>query len=262
MSIVLFIIACMASIIGSISGIGGGIIIKPLLDALTSLDVSVISFLSGCTVLSMSIMTLIRSRKTSVKIDKVKGTYLALGGVVGGLVGKYIFDLAKAAFGQDAVIGATQSIMIIIMCIGVALYVKFKESIKTHQINNIFVCLGIGAFLGCLSAFLGIGGGPINIALLGFCFSMDTKVAAINSIYIIFFSQLSSLIFTITSGTVPAFEPLTLILMIIGGISGALIGSKVSQKLSVKGVDKLFLVVLGVIILISIYNTVNYIAVL
>ena len=42
--------------------------------------------------------------------------------------------------------------------------------------------------LGILSSFLGIGGGPINLVVLFFFFSMDTKTAAQNSLYTILFS--------------------------------------------------------------------------
>ena len=43
-----------ASVVGAICGIGGGVLIKPLLDAFGVLSVASISSLSGCTVLSMS----------------------------------------------------------------------------------------------------------------------------------------------------------------------------------------------------------------
>ena len=51
-----------ASIVGSICGIGGGVIIKPVLDAFGVLSVSTISFLSGCTVLAMTCYSVIRGR--------------------------------------------------------------------------------------------------------------------------------------------------------------------------------------------------------
>ena len=51
-----------ASIVGAICGIGGGVIIKPVLDAFGVLSVSTISFLSGCTVLAMTCYSVIRGR--------------------------------------------------------------------------------------------------------------------------------------------------------------------------------------------------------
>ena len=54
MILIVFLVCFLASVVGAVCGIGGGVIIKPTLDALGILDVSTISFLSGCTVLSMT----------------------------------------------------------------------------------------------------------------------------------------------------------------------------------------------------------------
>ena len=47
-------VSLLASAAGAVCGIGGGVLIKPVLDAFGVLDVASISFLSGLTVLSMS----------------------------------------------------------------------------------------------------------------------------------------------------------------------------------------------------------------
>ena len=52
--LIFFLVALAASVAGAICGIGGGVIIKPVLDLLHLETVTAISFLSGCTVLSMS----------------------------------------------------------------------------------------------------------------------------------------------------------------------------------------------------------------
>ena len=57
-----FLICVTATTLGAISGIGGGVIIKPVMDALGGMSVSTISFLSGCTVLAMSVVSVLRSR--------------------------------------------------------------------------------------------------------------------------------------------------------------------------------------------------------
>ena len=55
MVIVFLLVSFLSSIVGAICGIGGGVIIKPVLDMLQLGSVSTINFLSGCTVLSMSL---------------------------------------------------------------------------------------------------------------------------------------------------------------------------------------------------------------
>lgn len=49
------LVSFLASVVGAVCGIGGGVIIKPVLDLFGLAGVSTISFLSGCTVLSMSL---------------------------------------------------------------------------------------------------------------------------------------------------------------------------------------------------------------
>ncbi len=73
MTIVIIIFVCFfASAAGSICGIGGGVLIRPILDATGRMDVASVSFLSGCTVLSMSAVSLYRHLRNNrdVRFDK------------------------------------------------------------------------------------------------------------------------------------------------------------------------------------------------
>ena len=253
-----FLICIVATTLGAIAGIGGGVTIKPVLDALGTLSVASIGFLSGCTVLAMSVVSLFRSRGGDVKVDSQKGTMLAVGGAVGGVVGKYLFDMVKSGFGSDGLVGTIQSVLMIVLTLGVLLYVLKKNHIRTYQIENPVVCCSIGLILGILSSFLGIGGGPINLAVLYFCFSMDTKTAALNSIYIILFSQIASLISTIALGNIPSFSPSVLISMVLGGVLGGFVGRAFSKRMSNSQVDILFRWMLVLITGISCYNLYHY----
>ena len=78
--LIFFAICFLASATGAICGIGGGVIIKPVLDAFGILDVNVISFLSGCTVLSMTTYSVVRSRMSREShVETAVGLPLALG---------------------------------------------------------------------------------------------------------------------------------------------------------------------------------------
>lgn len=84
-------ISFLASIIGGIGGIGGGIIIKPALDLSGLASIATISFLSSCTVLSMSAYNVCKSlSEKSGAIDTKSGTPLAIGAALGGIVGKAV----------------------------------------------------------------------------------------------------------------------------------------------------------------------------
>lgn len=253
-----FLICILATTIGAISGIGGGVIIKPVLDALSGWPAATISFLSGCTVLSMSVVSLLRSRGDGVKIEKKQGTLLAAGAAAGGVLGKEIFDVIRSSFGNPSMIGRIQNIIMIFLTAFVLWYQINREKIRSRQVEHAAGCLAIGLMLGLLSAFLGIGGGPVNLAVLYYFFSMETKTAAVNSIYIIFFSQITSLASTLMKGSVPEFPACALAAMITGGILGGFAGSVFSRHLSSRQVDILFAVLLIMIIGISGYNVYHY----
>ena len=74
-SLLFFAVSFIASIVGAICGIGGGVIIKPVLDLFGWASVSAISFLSGCTVLAMSCYSVGRSLAAGEKaVDLRTGT--------------------------------------------------------------------------------------------------------------------------------------------------------------------------------------------
>ena len=256
MTVIVVITAFFATILGSISGIGGGVIIKPVMDAILDLSASTISFLSGTTVLTMTIVSLLRSRGGEVRIDR-RGTFLALGGAVGGLAGKMLFSLVSGSASNPSLVSLVQNIVMVILTLSVLLYVIFKSRIRTLNVSSPVLSSLLGFLLGVLSSFLGIGGGPINIMLLSFFFSMDSKTSALTSLYIIFFSQTVSFISTLIEG-LPPFEAEMLIAMMVAAVLGATIGRTLSKKMSSHAVDVLFSWMLVGITLISIYNCVRF----
>ncbi len=189
------------------------------------------------------------------------GTPLAVGAAVGGIAGKELFGIVKALFENQNSVGAVQAVCLMLITIGTLVYTVFKNRIKTLRIGNPAICIVIGFLLGVLSSFLGIGGGPINLVVLYFFFSMDTKTAAANSLYIILFSQITSLISTIVSKSIPPFDIKTIVFMVCGGIAGGIMGRIFNKRLNNTAVDKLFMGLMFIIILISAYNAIKYSAV-
>lgn len=253
--IFLFCVCFLASIIGAICGIGGGIIIKPVLDAVGVMDVTTISFLSGCTVLSMSTYSVVKSKLSDEsRIDKKVGLPLAIGATIGGMNGKLIFQHIVSLSSNQNETGAIQAGCLFIVTIGTLIYIICKDRINTHKISNKIGCIIIGLILGLISSFLGIGGGPINLVVLVFFFSMDTKTAAENSLYIIFFSQAASLMQAIVIRSIPEFSIGALGLMVSGGIMGGSCGRFFNKKMDKKRVDGLLVCAMLVIIMINLYN--------
>lgn len=254
-------ISFLASIVGAICGVGGGVIIKPVLDLFRMESAATISFLASCTVLSMSLYSVSKAMLSHDRsVDTKRITPLAIGSVAGGLAGKQLFTAISNVCASPNTIGSIQSLFLAIITLGTLLYTVNKSKIRTLCITNHFGIILIGFLLGAMSSFLGIGGGPINLVVLYYFFSMDTKTAAANSLYIIAFSQISSLAAVLLSQSVPTFHWGVLTVMVVGGIGGGIIGRNLNKKISSSTVDKLFIVLITVIIAISFYNIWNYLS--
>lgn len=248
-----FVICFAASTIGGICGIGGGVVIKPLLDAIGIMPVATVSFLSGLTVLAMTCINVLKNRKGG-ELDAARSLPLGIGAAVGGVVGKQLFSSLKDALRADRTVGAVQAIVLGVMVLGTLLYVLCRDRIRTKNVGGYVVPSAIGLALGVCSSFLGIGGGPMNLAVLYYFFSMDTKKAAVNSILIILLSQAASLVMSLATGTVPDFDRGYLAAMVLAGALGGLLSARLHKKLSAGVTNWLFIGLLAVILGICMFG--------
>lgn len=260
-AIIIAAVSLFSSVIGAVCGIGGGVIIKPVLDAAGLLPVDTVSFLSGCTVLSMSVISVAKRLRDieRSKFDPRMAALLASGAVIGGLLGKDLYHRILSRFAGGQRIGAVQAGVLLAVTIGTLIYTINRSKVKTLQVAGDFVFLIIGAALGVVSAFLGIGGGPVNLVVLYYFFSMGTKEAVSYSLYIIMFSQSASLVSSIITGRIPEFSVAALILMVSCGLVGGIAGTKVNKKIREKDVDRLFAGLMVAMIVINIFNVIKYV---
>ena len=257
--VIFAMVSFLASVAGAICGIGGGVLIKPILDTFGVLSVASISFLSGCTVLSMSCYSVVKAKLGgSSLVDMKTGTPLAVGAALGGVAGKMMFQYLSGLVPDKDQVGAVQAACLLVITLGTMVYTIKKDRIRPHHVTSVWSCIAIGLVLGIFSSFLGIGGGPINLVVLFFFFSMDTKTAAQNSLYIILFSQIASLLNTLVTRTVPEFALGLLVLMVAGGILGGAGGRIVNRRMDGATVNRLFIGLMVIIMVICVYNMVQF----
>ncbi|TYS51204.1 sulfite exporter TauE/SafE family protein [Bacillus infantis] len=250
-------IGLIASTLGAIAGLGGGVIIKPVLDLFGHFDLPTIGVLSAATVLAMAAASLIKMRKKELEIDKTASSFIAGGSILGGITGKSIFNLIAISLEIPAITAIIQSSILAVLLSLIFIYFKRKHQIRSYILKNKLGIISVGFLLGFLSAFLGIGGGPLNVAVLCLLFSMSAKNAGINSIFIIFFSQLSALLLIAFSSGFEGYNLNMLYLMIPGGIAGGIIGSEIVIKLSDSQVERIFSISIILIIIINVFNIVK-----
>lgn len=245
-----FLIALLATTIGGVAGMGGGLIIKPMLDLLGD-DISIVAVLSSVTVLSMCVVSVIKRTRVGFKIDK-QMIFLTGGALVGGVLGNLLFNFALTRVSDETV-----NILQIVIVLVLMIFALFKDFFGKANFKHPAAFIIAGLLLGAVSTFVGIGGGPKNVAVLVVFFGFDIKRAAITSLFIIMFAQLVNVITMMAKGDVFQYDLSALWFMVPAAIIGGLIGAFISKKLKAKHVNFVFVVVVCGIIALNVYNLVT-----
>lgn len=252
--IIYFLVAIVATTIGAAAGIGGGVIIKPVLDAVSSFSLPTVNLLSSSTIFIMSIVSIGKQLMKKDKIDIKRTTIIAGGSILGGIVGQKLLKVLVLKVPNKTLIMNIQSIMLIILLLFVFLYMNKSDKFKKYNLKSSFVILILGVILGAIAAFLGIGGGPINVAIFTIFFNMEARDAARNSIVVILFSQGAKILSIACTTGFSSYNLSVLPVMLIGGVLGGFIGYRLNKTISEKNILKIFNSVLILIVLLNIYN--------
>ncbi|MDN6437365.1 MAG: sulfite exporter TauE/SafE family protein [Lactococcus sp.] len=250
-----FFVIVIANTIGAISGMGGGVLIKPTFDLIGAHSVVAISFYSSVAVLTMSLVSTARQISSHQQFNWRLITWVSAGAIAGGVFGNSTLDYLLEKFDSDASVQMIQIVLTIITLLFALCYSKMAH--VGYQLTNSICYLICGLVLGFLASLLGIGGGPINVSLFMLLFSMPIKEATVYSICSILFSQLSK-IGTIALGAGFSSYDLSVLAYIMpAAIIGGLLGGKLSHVLSEDRVMQVFQVVIISVLLINCYNGFN-----
>lgn len=251
------IIVLVATTIGAIAGLGGGVIIKPLFDLLGYHDAQTIGVLSAFAVFTMSVLSLYKHKESMKSINYKVIVLISMGSFFGGLTGESLFKLIKQTILNEVWLTLIQSILLFSILLIIVCYSFFKEKIRTHKIRSGGLIFLTGLLLGSISVFLGIGGGPLNIIALSFFFSLEMKPSVIYSICTVFFAQFSKLTQVYLRTQFAGYD-LKLIIFIccFAGIGGYL-GTVFNHKLTGTQIEKVYILTLSFLLIITSINIVG-----
>lgn len=240
-----------ATFLGASAGLGGGVIIKPALDFIQVHDLTTISFISASAVFTMAVYSTIKQIRNKVYFDVMMILLVAIGAMLGGNLGNTVFSYLLEMMDSE-ILGLIQSLSLAGLLILVLCNVNIPH--KNLHIRSKGLTLVIGVMLGMISSFLGIGGGPINVAVFIFFFGIDMRTATVYSIATILFSQGSKLC-TIAFTTGFGIYDLSLLwytipMAILGGIVGTWLNHRAKEVL----ITKIFNMTVVCIILLNLYN--------
>ena len=240
--------------ITSIAGISGGVVLRPIFDAIGYHNPLSIAFYMGIAVITMTIASTFKvvSMGATVKINKAMS--LAIGSFVGGFLGQLIMDGIVLTVGEDAL-----QIIQNVLSIGSLIFVLActRDDVRKFAFNKIRWYLLAGLGLGTFSTVLAIGGGPINVVAFVILFGISFKESVVYSITTIFFAQIARVG---TIGIEHGFGSFDLGLMwfiIPAAIAAGIIGGRLNMVLSEGAVLNVFKMVVVGTISLNIYNVIT-----
>ena len=226
-----------AGILGSMIGLGGGIIVVPVLTFL-GIPPTVAASNSLFAALSNAIASTISYSKQK-RIEFSLGLKLGLLTVPGTVLGAVISsDVSSEIF----------KILFGIVLVFSAAYIFLRKKLETKEktLSKQMMVFAIGAsfFAGIVSSFFGIGGGIIFVPLMVVGMGMAMKRAAPTSQLILLFASLSGVIVHSILGH-PDF--LQAGLLAIGSFFGGLVGARLSLEIK----ERYLQILISVVILIA-----------
>ena len=255
--ILYFLIAIGATTVGSLTGMGGGVIIKPLMDVFHHFDVESIGVVSSITVFSMSVVSIGKQLLAKTDVPFQIAIPLSLGSVLGGYLGQRMLRAIVDALQAQAIVTVVQNMILALLIVCVYFYMGHKSRIQGFHLTGIPVSLAVGCFLGICSSFLGIGGGPINVALIIYLYSVGTKAATVCSLVTILFAQVSKLGTVALSTGFRIYDLSMAPVMVMGAVAGGFIGANLNKRCSEQAVERAFNAVQLLVLAITIFNIIR-----
>ena len=249
-----FGVSLAAGLIGSMVGIGGGIINAPYLSYLNYTP-SQISSTSLIAVLFTSISSSYQYIKKELT-EKKLGMILALSSIPGTFIGVYVsnsFTLDEFRIYFALIMMATSFYLLLRSKI---LGLEKKTPDLSHKGNywkssKLLMLVIFSLMAGILSSSFGIGGGIIFVPCLIIILGFDMKKASATSQFALIFTSLSGLTLFIIDGKPNYYMGF---ILSIGSIIGGTLGSMLTDKLKSGLLLKIFSILLLVVSLKLIYD--------
>ncbi len=223
-----------AGVLGSMIGLGGGIIVVPVL-TFAGFPPTLAASNSLFAAFSNAVASTI-SYSRQKRIEYCVGLKLGLLTIPGTILGAYVSSdvtpgIFKILFG------------LVLVASSVYIFLRKKITTKDHTISAKAIILSIGAsfFAGIISSFFGIGGGIIFVPLMVVGMGMSMKNAAPTSQFILLFASFSGIIVHSMLGH-PDF--LQSGLLAVGAFVGGLVGARLSLEIKERSLQILVSIVI------------------
>ena len=247
--LVAFLVSIAAGGFGSLVGIGGGLIIVPVLSTMLGYDIKIAIAASLIGVIATSIAASGHYIATGIADRRLGVTLLvatALGGLTGGIVSRYLdartlallfgilllfvaIQMTRQLRGSAAVIHAATSTD------DAGFDSSYIEpttgQVVGYRASRLPVASAISYVAGNISGLLGVGGGIINVPTMNVVMGVPLRVATTTSTFMLGATAVTSAMLYESSGQLePMLAAPVALGVFLGARSGALLSKRVSPR--------------------------------
>jgi uncharacterized protein len=259
-AIKILMISIFAGMLGSILGLGGGIIVTPALTLLFGVDIKYAigaSLISVIATSSGSAVAYIRDKITNIRV----GMFLEIGTTTGAITGAFLGGIITPNY-LYVIFGIFLLYSAIVMLkkrhdelpenvplhpiakklrLNGEYYDKALQKNVVYNADNVYGGLGVMYGAGIMSGLLGIGSGSFKVMAMDVFMKLPLKVSSATSNFMMGVTAAASAGVYLLRGDI---DPKIAAPVALGVLTGSTIGARVMQNLKSKTIRKIFIPIL------------------
>ena len=269
-TLILLVGAYMAGFLGSLTGLGGGVIIIPLLTLVFHVDIRYAigaALLASIATSSGAASAYVKEGITNIRLGMFLEIATTIGAVVGAFIAIYMPTNAIAViFGMVLIFSAAMSVRKkheTKLTKGSQLSEKLKLNSTypvngekvSYQLTNVAGGFSLMTLAGVLSGLLGIGSGSLKVLAMDSTMKIPFKVSTTTSNFMIGVTAAASAVVYLQRGYM---DPGIAFPVVLGVLAGALTGAKILPKINPKVLRIIFAVAITAVAIEMIINGINH----
>lgn len=244
----LLLTGILAGVLGALLGLGGGVIVIPILTMLFNLPIQTaigISLVGVIATSSGAAIVYVREGQADIRLGMTLELGTTVGAVFGAVIAVYVSSQMLYLLFAAMLLYNTYSMYIKgdkgLVPVAVAAEALGK-GLKTavYKVKNVPVGLFLSGVAGIMSGLLGVGGGLIKIPVMYLLMGVPLKTAAATSNFMIGVTATASAFIYYLNGKI---NPVVAVPVALGVFAGAAVGIWINKRITVESLKKVFVVV-------------------
>ncbi|MDP3541733.1 MAG: sulfite exporter TauE/SafE family protein [Elusimicrobiota bacterium] len=249
-----------AGTLGALVGLGGGIIIVPVLSLFLGVPIHqavAASLVAVVATSSVAAIGYVRDEITNLRLGMTLETATTAGAIGGGLLASHLQrEVLSAVFAAFLVLNALY--LILKQSRGEraradapetgALGGRYHDAVLgrevSYRVHNVPLGMAVSALAGAISGLLGIGGGPIKVPMMTSAMGVPMKAAAATSNFMIGVTACASAALYYNRGLV---SPAVAVPVALGVAAGAYAGSRLARRVHGAHLSRILAAVLSIL---------------